>query len=331
MKTKLMVWILLLMFVLVPGASALTNQFDCGDFIDLSKFAPGATFRLGVCVTVELQHVSGIIFESDVAIDVSGGVTEGQSLVANSSSNFVPSVPCPGYIKNAWADYLNTTQVVFSTGEGACNGSYWEISANTITSTVTTLAAAADWHYGYIDDDASSYPTPTIIWSTTEPSESTTLYGWYNGDDRCIGAVYSDASGATIFQYTRQNESGRVVFLARTLQSASSMNPDGTWQTPDDAETSTFLPVNCVFGLFVLSAYDGDNPVEVALATKERADAGAAALSGGEMRWYLYGHGQVVVPTPWIAMGASCNLRIGGENDDDNGLNMWVLGYQEAR
>ena len=73
-----------------------------------------------------------------------------------------------------------------------------------ITSTITTTAhgeAGTDFVYLYID--YSEIPSDnvllqaTLIWSTTEPSWSDSLLGWYNGNDRCIFAV-SVVSGAIL-------------------------------------------------------------------------------------------------------------------------------------
>lgn len=59
--------------------------------------------------------------------------------------------------------------------------------------TITGLSGTAEWHYIYLDYSAITGTTVTaseIITSTTAPSWSDSKHGWYNGDDRCIFAVY---------------------------------------------------------------------------------------------------------------------------------------------
>jgi len=59
---------------------------------------------------------------------------------------------------------------------------------------------ASDWYYLYLDDsaivtaDTNLLTTTELLWSNTEPAWSDAKHGWYNGEDKCIFAVYSDAS-----------------------------------------------------------------------------------------------------------------------------------------
>lgn len=56
----------------------------------------------------------------------------------------------------------------------------------------------SEWHYLYIDDSALSGATITaarLLNSTTAPTWSATELGWYNSNDRCIGAFYVDSAG----------------------------------------------------------------------------------------------------------------------------------------
>jgi hypothetical protein len=252
-----------------------------------------------------------------------------ESFDASGATNLSPAElrrdRAEGYINDAWADYLNTTQVVFSAGEGYCNGSYWQITADA-TSTVTTLAAGEDFHYGLIDDDASSYPAPTIIWSTTEPVYNALLNGWYIGNDRCIFVVYSPGTGATISYFTACN--GRYEPLA-TLGIASSMTPDGTWQTPDDAESSTKLPVNVCNAKFWYQAADSGQPCYIGLAAKERSDnqSGTVQIDAG---WFDLGY-NALQGHAWVGLGVSRNVRLQGQNDDDPNVNVNVVGWEIER
>ena len=70
--------------------------------------------------------------------------------------------------------------------------------------TVTGLSGTDQWVYIYLDDDAISGTTVTasdIIGSTTVPTWSDSKHGWYNGDDRCIFAVYFSGSAINKFYH----------------------------------------------------------------------------------------------------------------------------------
>jgi len=231
-----------------------------------------------------------------------------------------------GYISGVRVKYSNTTAVTVQVGDGWCNGSYFAVTQD-IDHAMTSLAAGADFHYIYLDDDASTYPsTLTIIDSTTEPAvDDEKGGGWYNGDDRCLGTVYSAAGGATVASY-HMSESGYHT-LSSLLAAASSMNPDGTWQTPDDAETSTLLPVTANRAIIVGYGADTGSIGKFAAATKERADD-VIAFGSGDIR---VDGASIVLQTFRIALGPSRNLRIGGDNDDDNVLSLWILGWRDAR
>jgi len=59
----------------------------------------------------------------------------------------------------------------------------------------------AGWQYLYIDDSAvvtqasALLDADCFLNSTTAPTFSTTKFGWYNGNDRCIMAMYCDGTG----------------------------------------------------------------------------------------------------------------------------------------
>jgi len=61
----------------------------------------------------------------------------------------------------------------------------------------STDLGASEWHYLYIDDSALAGATITaarLLNSTTAPTWNASEVGWYNGNDKCIGAFYSNAS-----------------------------------------------------------------------------------------------------------------------------------------
>jgi len=70
--------------------------------------------------------------------------------------------------------------------------------------TVTGLSGTDQWVYIYLDYSAITGTTVTaseIIGSTTAPTWSDSKHGWYNGDDRCIFAVYFGGSSISKFYH----------------------------------------------------------------------------------------------------------------------------------
>ena len=66
---------------------------------------------------------------------------------------------------------------------------------------------ADGWHYIYIDDTAVILQASTLLDeecflnSTTAPTWSGTKHGWYNGNDRCIFAVYERGDAIAMFNH----------------------------------------------------------------------------------------------------------------------------------
>jgi hypothetical protein len=118
---------------------------------------------------------------------------------------------------------------------------------------------ASEWHYLYIDDSAvvtlgdNELTASEFINTTTAPTWSDAKHGWYNSNDRCIMAFYSDSSsdiwefyhdGGDLFSYTNgvTDNSGYpgTSFTAKTLtiptfctaaQVTHALRPNGTVNT----------------------------------------------------------------------------------------------------
>lgn len=253
------------------------------------------------------------------------------SVFANSWSgglpddNYIVSV-IKGMIHNANLIYSDTDTITIGTGYGECNGNFWEITANT-NYDLTSLAAGEDLHYIYIDDSASSYPTPTFTDNTTEPVWSDSLQGWYNGNDRCIGQIYSPPSSATISHFT--NVGTEIHFVEITnAQMASSMNPNGAWQTPDDHDGSFFFGPMVSHAKIYASCSDAAAPTSVAVTSVEVGNIQSNIAVGASIRTGSYQDANVVGLVP---LGASKNIYIAAPDDDDNTLNCWVQGWNIER
>ena len=95
--------------------------------------------------------------------------------------------------------------------------------------TVTGLSGTDQWIYIYLDYSAISGTTVTasdIIGSATAPTWSDSKHGWYNGDDRCIFAVYFNSGGNIDKWY---HSGADHVMYANMVDTGSNVNGDGTW------------------------------------------------------------------------------------------------------
>ena len=88
------------------------------------------------------------------------------------------------------------------------DGIGWVWWTGTLAYNFTTLAAST-WSYLYIDHSSITGPgkitNSKLTDSTTAPSYSSTKGGWYNGDDRCIFAVYGVGAGSYTFFRNRSD------------------------------------------------------------------------------------------------------------------------------
>ena len=101
---------------------------------------------------------------------------------------------------------------------------YWN---SKLTYLFSNLAANV-WCYLYLDDSAIVTAATNLLTATefvdsvTPPTWSETKHGWYNGEDRCIFAVY----GATITEF---HHSGDTVMLADAVETQAAVDIDTTW------------------------------------------------------------------------------------------------------
>jgi len=140
------------------------------------------------------------------------------------------------------------------------HGGAWEIAGRVvrITSATTvdiTPTSSANWHYLYLDESnitaLSSYTidTSSIRTSTTAPTWSSLLNGWYNSSDRCIGAIYGDSTGIRTFYH-----SGECFSFAYKISNIS-QDIDTTWTDVTLTAPGFCNKVGCSFHLAYV---DGD-------------------------------------------------------------------------
>jgi hypothetical protein len=198
------------------------------------------------------------------------------------------------------------------------------------THNMASLAASFDHHYIYIEDSTSTPPLASIIDSTTEPTWSDDNQGWYNGDDLCIGVVVSPTGNAIVAPFTTMYNGKEVTYQygkSDILQMASNMNPDSTWQTPDDNDGSVVTPVNAKAIKIVLSAADIGANCASRASSAELATL-KTTITDGDLDFAAYNFSSDV---GWVVLGASRNIKIAGTNDDDNSLSCWCNGFKISR
>lgn len=110
-------------------------------------------------------------------------------------------------------------QLTFVIGPGGSNGD-------------SSAIGTSQWMYIYLDDSAivtagtNVVTESEIVASTTAPTYSQTNHGWYNGDDRCIFAVYIDGSGDIVEFF---HDGGVAVFYADMVADLAHTDIDTTW------------------------------------------------------------------------------------------------------
>ncbi|MDX9703661.1 MAG: hypothetical protein RBU23_11565 [Candidatus Auribacterota bacterium] len=227
---------------------------------------------------------------------------------------------CPvpkGTIHRAYIEYENSGWVNIKTGYGECNGKYWELWFDT-PHQVTSLASTAGFHYIYIDDTASTYPTVSFTDSSTAPSWSDEKQGWYYSNDRCIGVVWSPAGSATIQQFTTDAE-GKYIYIGNITQILTNGNPTGGWVF---LNASDYTPVNANAISIWATGQDVNATVKVLVASSDNA--------GNSMGIFGFHN---VGSSGWIFFqpDSDRNLQWFGYDDDDNLFNIYIRGYKIIR
>ena len=115
-------------------------------------------------------------------------------------------------------------------------------------------------------------------------------------------------------------------------------SPDGTLQVPDEKESSTILPVGTTRAYIYMKNQESTSGDYITLTCvpKEFADTspgdGSSPPYSSDFLGFINEFESVNAAnninsgTGWVPIGASRNVRIGGDDNDDNGLACWVLG-----
>jgi len=225
-----------------------------------------------------------------------------------------------GTIHQAYVEYVDGDTIAVTAGYGECNGNYWEVLTRT-TYDMNSLASGADFHYIYIDDSESVYPDPVLIDTTTEPSWDESRLGWYAGNDRCIGVVYSPDSSTYMIEFQNNSENEYVYFFSPTVYILNGGSATGSWET---LEATAYTPVNAT--AIRVEAHGGDiSPndfCEIRVAPYEN--------QGAFIRDCGYYAARV---NDWVSLqrGWSRDLQWWGYADDDASVFIATKGYRIER
>ncbi|MFC1808849.1 hypothetical protein ACFL3D_01845 [Candidatus Omnitrophota bacterium] len=230
-----------------------------------------------------------------------------------------------GYIQGLELSYTSTTTIEISAGMVQCKDKFFINHADE-ADTISNFSSDA-FTYNYVDYSASTTDNIVFIDATTEPTWSDKYQGWYNGDDRCIGALYCD--GAATIEYFIVNDSDCFT-VDNQITLANGMNPDGTWQTLGTAQSSTYTPVNAIAVKVGILCADNNAPCLGAAVNAEYADNAAGFTPAGTSALYAYAY-SFGGTKGYVKLGPSRDIRIGGSDNDDNSLDCYWGGYQIRR
>ena len=139
------------------------------------------------------------------------------------------------------------TQITFLTGSSGSNAASDDLTPSAL-------------HYIYIDDSAViTAGTPVLtatefINKTTAPTWSSAKGGWYNGNDRCIGAILTTAASAIVEFYVRSNNFYAYTTTTEITEFATATAPTSN----TDLDISSSVPVfSTCARLFMMSALGG--------------------------------------------------------------------------
>ena len=242
---------------------------------------------------------------------------------------YIPERPPAGQKKGlTFANYLTTTSVRLSPGSVEANGKKYQTDSP--VDHVLTLASPFAFYYIYLDVSESSSGNIVVYDSVSEPVKDLIRKGWYhpsNTEDRLLELAPSkDAS--TTMEYFSNFQVGdnqvRSEINSNAFQIALNMTPSGAWQTPSEQESGYYTPVNAVA---VMVKMFNTDPTTVLKMSWKNNEAAAVNTDIYEAMTRLTGYDEATF-SAWGPLGASRNIKVGGEPDDNPELQAWIGGYQ---
>jgi len=298
-------------------------NFNDDNLVTTGTLGAGAT----TVTSIDTGYGANELWDMDQHVLTSSAVTFAGVTSSNTIFAGADGVIGLGDIKGMNPVWIDADEVTISSGRCEANGKYYELTATTDHLTCDAFSNGS-YTYLYIDDSESAEPAITWVWSTTTPTWSDSLQGWYNGSDRYIATFYCDGA-ATLEMFNCVQMSDKILRFSwnNRVQIASSMDPSGAWQTPDDAESSTKLPTTAVEVELHVFGNDATAVLSVGATALELA-TGVSCYQEAELNFGGYNNGGA---GNWLTLGTSRNVRIFGDNDDDNTLSCYIRGYTIRR
>jgi hypothetical protein len=236
-----------------------------------------------------------------------------------------------GQIEGVGLSYVSSTQIKINAGYGESMGSYWEITpTDPLVTTGYSLSGLTTttngvYHYIYIDRTNSSFPSVVLANSTAAPTWSEDSMGWYNGSDRCIGAIWVNSNGAIPIFRTIDEETYLCATSLVVSGGAVTNTYPGSLGSMNTTSYSAYLPVNAVGARVEISCDVVTNTLaEVQIFSDDGTYLSKLAASGYRK----------AIIAGWldIAKGSSRNFRwFGYSTATNNSVNIWIFGYRIQR
>jgi len=240
-----------------------------------------------------------------------------------------------GHIKGLVCGWSDANTITISAGSAEVNGTYYEQTS----ATTFDIDTGADTQLVYIFIDDSASTRSSIVFRDEDnavetPAWSDAKQGWYSDQtvaDRRIATIYCNGA-ATMTQFIAYEKNNNFIqnsFYDRTIELASDMNPDSTYQEPDVANGSDFLDSGCTAMFVQLYNIDADDRVEVACANAEGAVINSTysqSAYGQQSTTSVYNYLNI-----WIPLSTSLDIKIAGQGDDDNLMDCFCRGFEFHR
>jgi hypothetical protein len=170
-----------------------------------------------------------------------------------------------------------TSQLTFTLGSAGSNSDSDDVDD-----------AAQTIHYIYIDDSAVVSAGTTLLTAseflndTTAPTYSHSKHGWYNGSDRCIGAVLANASDEVIEFYVQSDD---LFIFGGTLpeERASAAAPD----SEEDLDISSTIPAFSTRARLRITATDDGFALQSANGTGNSPDSYMLASTNADASYIM--------------------------------------------
>lgn len=173
-----------------------------------------------------------------------------------------------GCLQRPKFEYNDTTSILISSAWYEHNGTaqqmlYWDAQLTYTFGSGGSNAnsddlGASEWHYLYIDDSELSGAEMVVgefVNTTTAPSWSETKHGFYNGNDRCIGAFLTNSSSELIEFWC---DGGDVLYYAEKQIDRASAALGTSWT----AQTLTLPDFNeSAIGIISVRPYIGSTAI----------------------------------------------------------------------